>query len=88
MHVMMMMACLMPGGGAAARVPCDGDYVVPSHEPPALQSFLKVYETLRDELISDPCLTNPEESKQTKEAQLWFKEVTASVCACALAAVA
>lgn len=43
-----------------------------------LQDFLKVYETLRDELINDACLTPASESKQAMVAQEWFKEVGAA----------
>lgn len=39
------------------------------------EEFLKVYATLRDELLEDECLTSAKDSQQSKDAQEWFKEV-------------
>ncbi|GFR40856.1 hypothetical protein Agub_g1506, partial [Astrephomene gubernaculifera] len=39
------------------------------------ESFMKVYEVLRDELLNDECLSPASDSAQAKAAQEWFKEV-------------
>jgi hypothetical protein len=54
-----------------------GTFARPS--PAAAQSFLKVYDTLRDELINDECLTSAADSAQSKDAQSWFKEVGVAI---------